>query len=156
MPAGERLQCLALDSAGRSGFKRKNSQGRDPRTHQRTEHSQLQADEHTQPQGDRETIHTRTGDENGSEETANKRAQCIRRQTHYTRQDRGDGERSQNADVTERKTYFENKQSLWLCRRATHVGVAMSVPTGEHSSERVPQNHATGEPMYYHVGLRGR
>ena len=51
-PRGQRRRCLAQDSAGMDGLKRKNSQGRDPRTQEKAkEHSQLQAKEHTQPQG---------------------------------------------------------------------------------------------------------
>ena len=78
-----------------SGFRREHSQGRDPRTHELKEHSQLQAQEHTQPQGDRERqSKRRVRDEKGSEETASKRAQCVRCQDHHVRQDRGDGEHS--------------------------------------------------------------
>ena len=42
MPAGSR--CLTQNSAGMSGLKRKTSQGWDPRTQERKEHSQLQTD----------------------------------------------------------------------------------------------------------------
>ena len=72
----------------------KNSQGRDPRTHERKE-AQPTAGKRAYPTaGRQETIHTRSADEKGSEVTASNRAQCIRCQTHYSRQDRGDGEHS--------------------------------------------------------------
>ena len=46
---GLRRRCLAQDSAGMDGLKRKNSQGRDPRTQERQEHSQLQANKEQSP-----------------------------------------------------------------------------------------------------------
>ena len=36
-PRGQRRRCFAQDSAGMDGLKRKNSQGRDPRTPERKE-----------------------------------------------------------------------------------------------------------------------
>ena len=36
-PRGQRRRCFAQDSAGMDGLKRKNSQGRDPRTQERKE-----------------------------------------------------------------------------------------------------------------------
>ena len=74
--------------------KKKNSQVRDPRPMNEKSTASCRQKEHTQPQGHREAIHARSGDEKGSEDTASKRAQNIRSQAHYSRQDRGDGEHS--------------------------------------------------------------
>ena len=46
-PRGQRRRCFARDSASMDGLKRKNSQGRDPRTQECEEHSQPQAKQQT-------------------------------------------------------------------------------------------------------------
>ena len=98
-------------------------------------------------QGEKEAIHTRSRGEKGSEETACKRAQCIRSRAHYSRQDRGDGERSK-MQMRRNAKLPSSRNSLCGYADERHLSEprwANTVPSECHR-----RSNDTGEVRYNH------